>query len=83
MARCASRCARYFSDGELSVCVRDCNLKRCKVYKPYDDCVMAKTIRDVLDCFEQTECRKNAEDCLKERCGISASQNGLRVKEGQ
>lgn len=77
---CATKCARYFSGEELKVCERDCNLKRCKIYKPYDDCVAARTVRDVLDCFERTKCRKNAEDCLKERCGIEVHQKPLDVK---
>lgn len=47
------------------------------MHKPYDDCVAARTMRDVLDCFERTACRKNAETCLKERCGLDVSEGPL------
>lgn len=71
-SNCATRCARYFSGAEQATCERDCNLARCRDYPPYDTCVAANTLANVLACM-QKKCRDEAVDCLARRCNIQAS----------
>eukprot|EP00177_Eucheuma_denticulatum_P005718 GFKZ01010421.1.p1 GENE.GFKZ01010421.1~~GFKZ01010421.1.p1 ORF type:complete len:151 (-),score=12.76 GFKZ01010421.1:937-1389(-) len=78
---CAVRCGRYFEGKMLGTCVRDCNLKRCRVYEPYDGCVRKQTMRNVLRCFEETQWRQRAEECLRERCGVESTGGRLQVDE--
>jgi hypothetical protein len=72
MQGCVARCARYYGPDEAKKCERDCNLARCRVYEPYEFCVSARTLFNTLECFE-SECRRDAVKCLKERCNLDSS----------
>ncbi len=76
VATCKTRCARYFVGTEVGACERDCNVMRCRTHPPYDSCVAANTLADVLRCFDKS-CRAKAEDCLKDRCALSPSAVSL------
>jgi hypothetical protein len=76
MEQCSKRCARYFRDTELALCERDCNRLRCKVFPPYDECVAANTLANVLACFDKS-CRADAVNCLAERCQLSSADVSL------
>lgn len=61
----------------MKACVRDCNLARCRVFPLYDDCVARHTLLNLLACMEKGEGREDAVRCLKERCGVQASDRPL------
>lgn len=75
--QCVTRCARYFEEKDMPRCVRDCDKARCRVYKPYDECVARRTLMDLLTCMEGGEGRKEAESCLKDRCGLTTLERTL------
>lgn len=76
IARCAARCARYYSGPDLATCERDCNRVRCAVYPRYEDCVRVNTLANVLACFERS-CRADAARCLAARCQLDAADVSL------
>lgn len=76
--RCEDNCARFYQGDDQVQCERDCNLARCRVYDPYENCVAAETLKNVLRCMENGPGRQIAEKCLAERCGISSSTRELQ-----
>lgn len=76
VANCTTRCSRYFTGAEAATCERDCNIARCRDHPPYDGCVAANTLANVLACA-QKNCREALEGCLEQRCQITASDVSL------